>query len=283
MVGCKRERGCLPGMAQRKNMDDWSKGDVIATLAGLAFVGLYTFSPGFSTFSLLFSVSISLLFAVAAWALKGVSISGAVTGAMMAFIFADRGGPDLFVLLLVVFAITFGASKLRRLRISGPPPRRTSRQVVANLAVPVAVLVSTSWNPHASALAFPVIFSALAELSADTVSSEIGEAFGRPTYLLTSMRATEPGVNGGISFAGTMAGCVAAVLVTGTAVCLYPMISRMGIAVWIPVIVGSVTGMFVDSLLGATLERRGWLNNDLVNLVGTATAAAIAAMLAHKL
>jgi uncharacterized membrane protein len=39
---------------------------------------------------------------------------------------------------------------------------------------------------------------------------------------------------------------------------------------------GGVFGLFFDSLLGATLERRGWLNNDAVNFLSTASAAAFA-------
>jgi uncharacterized membrane protein len=40
-----------------------------------------------------------------------------------------------------------------------------------------------------------------------------------------------------------------------------------------------VFGLFFDSLLGATLERRGWLNNDAVNFLSTASAAALALLL----
>jgi uncharacterized membrane protein len=39
---------------------------------------------------------------------------------------------------------------------------------------------------------------------------------------------------------------------------------------------GGGGGFFFDSLLGATLERRGWLNNDAVNFLSTASAAAFA-------
>jgi uncharacterized membrane protein len=39
---------------------------------------------------------------------------------------------------------------------------------------------------------------------------------------------------------------------------------------------GGVFGLFFDSLLGATLERRGWLNNDAVNFLSSASAAAFA-------
>jgi uncharacterized membrane protein len=37
-----------------------------------------------------------------------------------------------------------------------------------------------------------------------------------------------------------------------------------------------VFGLFFDSLLGATLERRGWINNDAVNFLSTASAAIFA-------
>ncbi len=53
---------------------------------------------------------------------------------------------------------------------------------------------------------------------------------------------------------------------------------------WIS-LAGGVFGLFFDSLLGATLEQRGWLNNDAVNFLSTASAAVFAlgllAILAH--
>ncbi len=39
---------------------------------------------------------------------------------------------------------------------------------------------------------------------------------------------------------------------------------------------GAVFGLFFDSLLGATLEQRGLLNNDAVNFLSTASAAGFA-------
>jgi uncharacterized membrane protein len=39
---------------------------------------------------------------------------------------------------------------------------------------------------------------------------------------------------------------------------------------------GGVFGFLFDSLLGATLERQGLLNNDAVNFLSTAVAAAFA-------
>jgi uncharacterized protein (TIGR00297 family) len=95
--------------------------------------------------------------------------------------------------------------------------------------------------------------------------------------MLTTLRKVESGVDGAISLAGTLAGIVA-----GAVVSIAGALALSGgwEMFWIAG-AGGVFGFFFDSLLGATLERRGWLNNDAVNFLSTASAAAFAlAMLA---
>jgi uncharacterized membrane protein len=48
------------------------------------------------------------------------------------------------------------------------------------------------------------------------------------------------------------------------------------------VALAAVAGLFVDSLLGALLERRGWLNNDAVNFLSSFAAAALAAWIGSR-
>jgi uncharacterized protein (TIGR00297 family) len=90
--------------------------------------------------------------------------------------------------------------------------------------------------------------------------------------MVTTLRSVPPGTDGAISLAGTLAGTGGAVLIvlvaavtlglgTGDAVCAG---------------LGAFGGLFVDSLLGATAERRGWLNNDAVNFLSTVAATLIA-------
>jgi uncharacterized membrane protein len=40
--------------------------------------------------------------------------------------------------------------------------------------------------------------------------------------------------------------------------------------------VAGVAGLLFDSLLGATMERHGWIGNDVVNFCSTAFAAGVA-------
>ncbi|MCU1284348.1 MAG: protein of unknown function transrane [Acidobacteriales bacterium] len=216
----------------------------------------------------------AIAFAIAAWGLGGVNLPGAAAGAVVAFIFYGVGDWRLFLVLLVVFAVTYLATKIGSLKTKRPfTGGRSASQVMANLFVPTALLLLQAKAIPPSA-AFIAAFAALAELTADTVSSEVGEALGRPTYLVTTFRHAAPGTNGGISFWGTIFGICAAIAVAATVFAVAPLLTGL----WICVLAGTV-GMFSDSLLGATLENRGYLNNDAVNLISTAIAAGFAVLL----
>jgi uncharacterized protein (TIGR00297 family) len=90
--------------------------------------------------------------------------------------------------------------------------------------------------------------------------------------MITSFKAVDPGRDGAISLPGSLAGVVAAAMVA------YAGMWAFG-GGWIMFAVsgaGAVFGLFFDSLLGATLEERGLLNNDAVNFLSTASAAGFA-------
>jgi len=85
-----------------------------------------------------------------------------------------------------------------------------------------------------------------------------------------------PGTPGAMSLEGTAAGLVGAAALGALAIALGLIPSDA----LIPVIAGATVGSFVESLLGATLEPAGILNNDSLNLINTAIAAFVAVSLA---
>jgi uncharacterized protein (TIGR00297 family) len=93
--------------------------------------------------------------------------------------------------------------------------------------------------------------------------------------MVTTRRRVPPGTDGAISLAGTLAGLGGAVLVTMVAT----LTLGLGISDAVCIGLGAAGGLFIDSLLGATAERRGWLNNDGVNFLSTFAAALIAGLL----
>ena len=191
--------------------------------------------------------------------------------------------PLMAVLVLTSLATRLGRAQKERLGTAEKRHGRSASQVAANLGVAAIVssqfvqswIINTHWFSPAGLAPlqiFAPMLAALAEAAADTVSSEIGQVLGGRPRMITTLRSIEPGTDGAISLAGTVTGVLAGGIVAGAgALTLSGGLSLFWIG-W----AGGVFGLFFDSLLGATLERRGWLNNDMVNFLSTASAAAFA-------
>ncbi|PNH06971.1 hypothetical protein TSOC_006612, partial [Tetrabaena socialis] len=108
----------------------------------------------------------------------------------------------------------------------------------------------------------------------DTVSSEVGKAYGKTTYLITTFKLVPRGTEGAVSLEGTAAGALAAVLFSGMALATgqVPDLASAGI-----VAAAATVANLAESYLGASAQGRvEWLTNDLVNMLQITLAAAIA-------
>lgn len=237
------------------------------------------------THSVTAALILTVGFALFGYAVGGVAGSGAIAGGAVAFVFLYFGGINVFGLLLLVFALTWIATRIgyahkRRLGLAESRPGRNAWQVLANLSAAVVCIVTasafTSW-PLGSHAALVGCVAALAEAAADTVSSECGEAWSATATLVTDFRAMPAGTDGAVSVPGTLAGATAAVLVAGLAEAL-AMVSPPEALI---AAAAGFGGSLIDSMLGATLERRRWLNNHGVNFISTAGAAGIAAFIVY--
>jgi uncharacterized protein (TIGR00297 family) len=216
------------------------------------------------------ALAITAGFAVLAWFAGGVNFSGALAGSAVAFIMAVRD-LRMFLALLIVFAVTLVATRVgytrkQQLRTAEPPGGRTAAQAMANLGIAALVVA-------VAAKAWPVLaLAALAEAAGDTSSSEIGMAFPGKTWMITTFQPVPAGTDGGMSLFGTIAALLgaASVAVAAVATGLVPF-SQLA-----TIILAGFFGTVIDSLLGALFERRGWLDNDLVNLLSTAAAVGMA-------
>ncbi len=111
----------------------------------------------------------------------------------------------------------------------------------------------------------------------DTTASEVGKAYGKRTFLITTLQPVPRGTEGAVSLEGTVAGAIASVIVALLAWTL-GMINFWGI-LWC--IVAAFIATNIESLIGATLESRiAWITNDLVNFINTAIGAIAAIVLA---
>ena len=112
----------------------------------------------------------------------------------------------------------------------------------------------------------------------DTTASEVGKAYGKTTYLITTLKSVPRGTEGAVSLEGTVAGAIASV-VLATIAWAIGMISPLGI---ICCAIAAFIATTIESLIGATLETRfTWLTNDIVNFINTVIGASVAILLAY--
>ncbi|MGI4833438.1 MAG: DUF92 domain-containing protein [Janthinobacterium lividum] len=156
--------------------------------------------------------------------------------------------------------------------------RRTAGQVVANAGV-AGLLGLLAWQwPPAAPLARLMLAGSFAAATADTLASELGNVYGRRYYHILTLRPDARGLNGVVSLEGTALG-LAGTTALAAAYCL-------GVG-WGPafgwLLVAGTAGNLADSVLGATLERRGYLGNNAVNFLNTLTGALVAGGLGYWL
>ncbi len=258
---------------------------VLLLAVTLAVLGSWTAPvPG----RILPGVAITVGFALLAYLLRAVTRSGALAGALVAFLLFISAGAAGFAALAAVFLLTWISTRLGypRKRALGRAESRAGRsaaQILANLTVPAACAgLSAVGNPGILALFrhrelwLIASAAALTEAAADTASSECGEAWSDHVRLLTTWKPVAPGTDGGVSVPGTLAGVLGAVLVGSVCAITNLIPYRM-----LPVVAGAgVLGMFLDSLLGATFERWRLVGNNSVNFAGTLFAAVAGVLLA---
>ena len=246
------------------------------------------------TSQIMIGTILALTVAAAAYRAHALTISGAISAAVIGALIFGLGGWPWAAPLLTFFVTSSLLSRWRRTQKARlgfeKTGRRDAAQVWANGGVASACAL---WQvfPHHSA-SFVLFLAALAAANADTWATEIGAAIGGiPLDLRTGKRAAV-GTSGAISLGGTLAALAGAALI---ALFAWPLgVRAVGI-----VTIGGLGGALLDSVLGATVQAqwrdaseadrwterpqadlkpaRGWrlINNDWVNFAATLFAACL--------
>jgi uncharacterized protein (TIGR00297 family) len=251
---------------------------------------------------LLLGFTLSALIGYAGYRREALTRSGWLGAILTGASIFGFGGLDWGVLLIAFFV---SSSLLTRYKESakaeaavafakGGP--RDLGQALANggVAAVAAIGYALAGEPPLLLAAF---VGALAEANADTWATELGILARQPPRLITTGRVVAPGTSGGVTRFGTLSALAAAALI-GALAALFR-------ADWRLLPIGALAGLLgslLDSALGATVqgiyfsERRNketekpidpdgtpnrlvrgwaWMNNDLVNWLGTLAGAAV--------
>ena len=206
-----------------------------------------------------------------------LTTAAAGTGGVLGLLIYLGSGFTGMALLALFFGLGTAASgwrvaDKRRLGLAEENKgRRTAGQVMANAGVAgIMGLLAWQYLP-AAPLARLMLAGSFAAAAADTLASELGNVYGRRYYNILTLRPDTRGLNGVVSLEGTLLGLAGSAVLAG-AYCL----GFGWSVVFGALLVAGTAGNLVDSVLGATVERRGWLGNNAVNFLNTLTGALVA-------
>lgn len=250
-------------------------------------------------------------FALAAIFLKALDGRGFLASVAVGYSILLGGGIGWFVIVAVFFTlgISFTWYKYEyKKKIGGAQDKGGARNwpnILANGGSASIFAVGAYLNPSPI---FAIMFlGSVSTAAADTAATELGLLSRRLPKLITHpSRSVMPGTSGGVSLLG-FAGAALASLVIGVMGFLLGIV-RNPTLILLVCLVGGVVGAVFDSVLGATLQRKGYcwiclkpteslrhcgeptaktgglsfIENNIVNLLATlmGSAAALAAAVA---
>lgn len=247
---------------------------------------------------------LAFLVATAALLLGALTPSGAAVAAVVGTVTLVAGWRWAGALLLF-FVIGTAASRFREQRkaaltenIIAKRGARDAWQVVANGGVFAVCAFVSQYRPEE--VWWWAACGALAAAMADSLATELGTLSGGPPRSLIGGRELPVGTSGGVTWTGTLAGALGALLLAVPA----SAVEGGGLPGVLVLVTAGTAGSLADSALGAAVQHRRWcekcqsgterrvhtcgestvhaggipwLDNDAVNLVSTLVGAAVGA------
>lgn len=241
---------------------------------------------------------------------KSLTAGGALTAALLGVGVVLGSGSFFWLLPLFVFLLSSSLiGKIFPVKTAAGDAKqqqaRDATQVLANGAV-YGFIALFAWPVNDLLYSIMLLTEAwllvaMAIATADTWSSEIGQYFQRPTYDLVKWRKVPPGLSGGVSWPGTLAGLAGSAFLVGTCWWLVPYASPV---LMVKIIIAGFAGMLFDSVLGSLFQAKyrdvatgdlsdspgegreliggqRWMTNDLVNFLAILLGTWIGNFLIH--
>lgn len=201
---------------------------------------------------------------------------GAIYGGILAgCIYTGAGFSGLLALGFFFVAALMATSwkktiKIQRGWAERKPGRRNAIQVLANGSIAGLCAICSYFYPQKAMLFELMLVGSLSAAISDTLASELGVIYGKNQYNILTWKKGRRGDNGVISFEGIVAGIVGSI---GLAIVFTLMQENGRHFYWI--IIAGLSGNLIDSILGASLENKGLISNEVVNCINTLSGAIV--------
>lgn len=205
---------------------------------------------------------------------KKITLPAAFTAAGIGLLVLQAGQIRGILMLLTFFLLSVWATAHKKtIKAKLHPDNladqgRNSGQVLANGGVAGLCAILSIIDPQHLEVYLLMMAASLAAALADTLSSELGMVYGRRFYHIVTFKKEANGLDGVVSMEGLWIGTAGAAIIA----LLYAGFDKKALIV----VFAGVLGNLMDSILGATLERRGLMGNNMVNFLNTLFAAVAA-------
>ena len=231
-------------------------------------------------------IALVLNFAAGALALrlKYVDRSGFYAGVVVGMTVTVFFGWQAFAILFSFFLVGSLATRFRNATKTklGVAQKnrgvRSARHVIANGGVPFllacAIAIAADYNQVYQAY-FAAMTAALATALGDTLSTELGQVYGKKCYLLITMERVKVGTEGAVSYEGTMWGIAGAASLAVLAAVL-GMFPQYPVKTTVLVILAALIANLVESIVAGIFGQFGRSANEfLLNFANTAIGAGL--------
>jgi len=191
-----------------------------------------------------------------------------------------------FLLLLTFYLLGGGFTKYKyRYKQSlgiaqGKGGARGYKNVFSNSLVAIVASIGYTIFPHAANIFLYIYLGSVATATGDTLASEIGTTYKGKPRMITTLKEVEPGVDGGVSSLGEIAAIFGSMVIALFALLVgvieIDQYCLLGMSI---ITISGFVGTNIDSLLGATMQKRGILSNNGVNLAATIAGGVVAGVM----
>lgn len=212
---------------------------------------------------------------------KKLTVGGALMGGLLALLIFRGAGFTGIALLSVFFISGVGATawkfnvKMKEGTAEDIRGKRNAGQVFANAGAAAILSIAAQYSPGIAEMLCLMIAGCFSAATADTLSSELGNVYGKKYFHILSYRKMQRGANGAVSPEGTVAGIAGSTAVAF----VYVWSTCWNSEHFLIIIIAGTTGNIADSILGLTLENKRVLTNNAVNFLNTMVGAAVAGVL----
>jgi uncharacterized protein (TIGR00297 family) len=246
-----------------------------------AFRSSYNIDTGYLITILVFAFILGYL----AYRVRIADISAMLSAALFGVVIIVSSSIYWFFILLAFFFLgsLFTRYKYRYKQSHGIAEEkggaRGYKNVFSNSLAALSLAVAYKiFFPSYSMLLLSAYLGSIATACGDTLASEIGQTYRGEPRMITTFKKVRPGTDGAVSRLGEGAAFFGASVISLLAVALIPGIqNKYGIV--IAAIAGGFIGTNIDSVLGATLQQKGYLSNNGVNLFATISGAIVSGII----